>query len=94
MANDSLKKAAKEIVKKGHVVAFTGAGVSQESGIPTFRDPGGLWDRFNPMEFGTTQGIIELANNNPQKLIDFLTDSINSIGNAPPEPRTHCNCRT
>ena len=84
MANDSLKKAAKEIVKKGHVVAFTGAGVSQESGIPTFRDPGGLWDRFNPMEFGTTQGIIDLAKNNPQKLIDFLTDSINSIGNAPP----------
>ncbi len=86
MANDSIKKAAKEIVKKGHVVAFTGAGVSQESGIPTFRDPGGLWDRFNPMEFGTTQGIIDLARNNPGKLIDFLTDSINSISNAPPNP--------
>lgn len=86
MANDSIKKAAKEIVKRKNVVAFTGAGVSQESGIPTFRDPGGLWDRFNPMEFGTPQGLIELAKNNPQKLIDFLEDSINSIGNAPPNP--------
>ena len=86
MTDKLFKKAAKEIVKRGHVVAFTGAGVSQESGIPTFRDAGGLWDRFNPMEFGTTQGIIGLVQSNPEKLIEFLTDSIRSIENAPPNP--------
>ena len=32
-------------------VVFTGAGVSTESGIPDFRSPGGIWDRFDPKEF-------------------------------------------
>lgn len=33
------------------IVAFTGAGVSTESGIPDFRSPGGLWTRYDPREF-------------------------------------------
>jgi NAD-dependent deacetylase len=34
------------------VVAFTGAGISTESGIPDFRSPGGIWTRMRPIEFG------------------------------------------
>lgn len=37
-----------------HVTVFTGAGVSAESGIPTFRDAlTGLWERFDPAQLAT-----------------------------------------
>ncbi|MEA2085562.1 MAG: Sir2 family NAD-dependent protein deacetylase [Chloroflexota bacterium] len=44
-------KVADLIVSTGKVVVFTGAGVSTESGIPDFRSPGGIWDRFDPDDF-------------------------------------------
>jgi len=35
-------------MEKKKIVFITGAGISQESGIPTYRDKGGLWEKYNP----------------------------------------------
>src|SRR5262245_35247294 len=40
------------IADAGCLVAFTGAGISTESGIPDYRSPGGIWSKFRPIEFG------------------------------------------
>jgi NAD-dependent deacetylase len=53
-----MKEPAREIAKLKRlieeaekIVAFTGAGVSTECGIPDFRSPGGLWTKYKPIEF-------------------------------------------
>ena len=47
----SIEKAAALILKARKIVAFTGAGVSTESGIPDFRSPGGIWEKYQPVYF-------------------------------------------
>jgi NAD-dependent deacetylase len=49
--DEKIGSLADMIVESRRVVVFTGAGVSTESGIPDFRSPGGIWDRFDPDEF-------------------------------------------
>lgn len=44
-------KAAKMIKSARRCVAFTGAGISVESGIPPFRGENGLWNRYDPATF-------------------------------------------
>jgi NAD-dependent deacetylase len=69
-----------------NIVAFTGAGMSAESGIPTFRDRGGIWDRFDPEEVGTPAGIISLLTRNPEKILSFLKESFDTMRAAFPNP--------
>jgi NAD-dependent deacetylase len=47
---DQIKLLAKKILKSQKTVAFTGAGISTESGIPDFRGPKGIWKRYKPIE--------------------------------------------
>ena len=47
---DNIRAASDMILKSKRLVVFTGAGISTESGVPDFRSPGGIWDRFDPNE--------------------------------------------
>ncbi|MFB6247200.1 MAG: NAD-dependent deacetylase [Salinibacter sp.] len=40
------------------VAVLTGAGISAESGIPTFRDPDGLWEQFDPQELANVEAFL------------------------------------
>lgn len=52
---------------KKKIVVLTGAGVSAESGINTFRDSDGLWEGHDVMEVASPQGFV----NNPALVLDF-----------------------
>lgn len=52
---------------KKKLVVLTGAGVSAESGIATFRDSGGLWDKYPVEEVATPEGYAK----NPRLVLDF-----------------------
>jgi NAD-dependent deacetylase len=47
-AREAVHAAAALIRSARYLTAFTGAGISVESGIPPFRGPGGLWDTYDP----------------------------------------------
>ena len=86
MVKDSIEAAAQIIAKAKYAIAYTGAGISAESGIPTFRDPGGIWDRFDPGEIGTTGGLVEFAMHHPERIRDFLRESVATFEKADPNP--------
>ena len=50
-----------------HIVVLTGAGISAESGLKTFRDADGLWEGHDVMEVATPQGFEK----NPELVLDF-----------------------
>lgn len=64
------EKAAEAIKTSSSTVALTGAGISVESGIPDFRSPGGLWSKYDPMEFGH----IHSFQSNPGKVWQMLLE--------------------
>ena len=55
---------------KKKLVVLTGAGVSAESGIRTFRDMGGLWEEYDVMEVASYEGWLR----NPELVLNFYND--------------------
>ena len=48
---DDLETLREMVGSAKRIVAFTGAGISTESGIPDFRSPGGIWTKYQPIYF-------------------------------------------
>jgi len=77
----------KEIIdrlKKGKVCVLTGAGISQESGIPTFRGKGGLWEKYDPQIYATMPQTLFTFLRSPQKIVDFVSDFYRVLLNSKP----------
>ena len=66
-----------------HILVLTGAGISSESGIPTFRQAQtGLWARYRPEDLATPEAF----HNNPQRVWEWYTWRRDLIKNAKPNP--------
>jgi NAD-dependent deacetylase len=76
------RQAAARLQLSRYAVALTGAGISVESGIPDFRSAGGLWSRFDPLEFGH----IESFRRNPAKVWRMLLEMDALLERAAPNP--------
>ncbi len=78
---------AVELLLSSHfTVAITGAGISTESGIPSFRGADGLWKRYHPEEYAT----IDALKRNPEKCWQLFLDLYQAVHRARPN-ETHRN---
>ncbi|WP_299228949.1 NAD-dependent deacylase [uncultured Bacteroides sp.] len=62
------------------IVVLTGAGMSAESGISTFRDSGGLWEKYPVEQVATPEGYAA----NPKLVIDFYNERRKQLLNVEP----------
>lgn len=65
---------------KKKLVVLTGAGISAESGIATFRDANGLWEGHDVMEVASPQGWAR----NPKVVLDFYNERRKNAFNVQP----------
>jgi NAD-dependent deacetylase len=67
---------------RGNVLVLTGAGVSRESGIATFRDAGGLWEGVDPMQLATPRAFAA----DPERVWRFYDARRTHAASAQPNP--------
>ncbi|NPA97442.1 MAG: NAD-dependent deacylase [Crenarchaeota archaeon] len=77
-----LEEAARIIARSRFLVALTGAGISADSGIPTFRGRDGLWSRYRPEDLATPEAFAR----NPRLVWEWYRWRMEIVFRARPNP--------
>ncbi len=79
---EQLEKAADLLAKDARVLVLTGAGISAESGVPTFRGEGGLWRGLSAMELASVEGF----KRNPELVLSWYQSRRSLLRSLQPNP--------
>jgi len=79
-----IEEVARLILASKRTVVFGGAGLSTESGIPDFRSPGGVWDRYDPEDFYFQKFLVSEASR--EKYWQMATEMYEPMKKAQPNP--------
>lgn len=82
MIDELITRAARDIIRAKKTVALTGAGMSVESAIAPFRGKGGIWEKYDPVEYA----YIDTLRTNPGKTWILLSEMQKEILKAKPNP--------
>ncbi|OYD16220.1 hypothetical protein CH330_03425 [candidate division WOR-3 bacterium JGI_Cruoil_03_51_56] len=77
-----INQVREKLAKASNIMVITGAGISAESGIPTFRTGNGLWKKFNPAEYATPEAFRK----DPEKVWKWYDKRRQEIAEAEPNP--------
>jgi len=80
--SEMIEQAAQALANAKQVVAVTGAGVSEESGIPTFRGDHGIWVKYPIEEYGTIDAYLS----NADKVWSFWCELSELVKDCTPNP--------
>jgi NAD-dependent deacetylase len=80
--SDAIEQAAEALANAKEVVAVTGAGASEESGIPTFRGDHGIWQKYPVEQFGTIDAYLT----DPNKVWAFWCELSEMVKDCKPNP--------
>src|SRR5262245_59378851 len=82
MSLDDFDAAARALAAATSVTVLTGAGVSAESGVPTFRGAGGLWQNFRAQDLATPEAF----ERDPKRVWEFYNYRRNLLADVKPNP--------
>ncbi len=79
---EQLGRVKELLARARNIMAITGAGISAESGIPTFRTADGLWNKVNPLDFATPEAFRA----DPERVWRWYDERRQAIARAQPNP--------